>query len=355
MSSASSQADVLMVTGEKDIRYLTGFIGHDSILLVTADSATIITDPRYDEFLDPWKISDSPAGVVMGVRHRLGDTVRDLCSKHSISHLALQADQVTVIQRQSYETALSGITLIDTTGMVNELRMCKDGLEVETIERAIRVHHDALTESLKHLKRGMTELEYYARLDYEMKLLGAIAPSFDAIIGAGANSSVIHYLTGHAPIDSGPLLVDSGCLVDGYCSDITRTFSIGGFDDKFAEIYDIVLEAQQAAIAAAGPGKACKDIDRVARDVIERAGYGDCFGHGLGHGLGMDVHESPFFYDGETAVLLPGMVMTFEPGIYLPGVGGVRIEEDVLITDTGTRVLSNWPNNRDSAAIEFAS
>ena len=156
-----------------------------------------------------------------------------------------------------------------------------------------------------------------------------------------------------APIEEGVLLVDWGAVVDGYRSDMTRTFGVGSLPDKIAELYDIVLEAQQAAITACAPGKSCAEIDGIARGIIDRAGYGESFGHGLGHGLGLDIHEAPFFNQQSTDIVLEaGMVMTVEPGIYLPGVGGVRIEDDVLITDHGHRVLTSFPRDPSQAVLE---
>ena len=166
-------------------------------------------------------------------------------------------------------------------------------------------------------------------------------------------SSVIHHQTGTVTIGQGVLLVDWGAVADGYCSDMTRTFGLGGLPAKISEIYQIVLDAQLAAIEACRPGKACIEIDSIARDLITTAGYGERFGHGLGHGLGLNVHEAPYFSrHAADAILEPGMVMTVEPGIYLPGVGGVRIEDDVLITDAGCRVLTDYPKDLDSIMLE---
>ena len=156
-------------------------------------------------------------------------------------------------------------------------------------------------------------------------------------------------------IEAGTLLIDWGAVVDGYCSDMTRTFGVGTLPEKVRELYDVVLDAQLSAIDACAPGRVCAEIDALARGIIERAGYGEHFGHGLGHGLGLDIHEDPYFNDLETEVVLePGMVMTVEPGIYLPGVGGVRIEDDVLITDVGCRVLTDFPKDPDAAVIDAA-
>jgi Xaa-Pro aminopeptidase len=346
---AAEGIDALLVSAEKDIQYLTGFVGHDSLAVLMSETAIIISDSRYDEFLQPWR--ENGIEVVMGIRHRLPDALRTICQNRSIKRLAIQAEHVTLAGLPKLEQALPGSTLIQTTGIVNSLRMRKDELEVATIERAIHIQQEALSAALNQITMGMTELEFSALLEFEMKLRGAFGTSFTPIIGAGPNSSVIHYMTGSGRIspEAGVLLVDWGAMVDGYCGDLTRTFGIGEMPAKIREIYAIVLEAQLAAIDAIGPGKRCDEIDAVARNVIAKAGYAQYFGHGLGHGLGMDVHEQPYFNNLETGVRLePGMIMTVEPGIYIPGIGGVRIEDDVLITDDGSRVLSDYPKDLSS-------
>lgn len=342
----------LLVSHHIDIEYLTGFIGDDSLLLITADRSIVISDARYDEFLEPWRKS-GVTDVEMGIRHRLYETVKRLCEAGKVTKLGVQSERLTVAQHSSFAKALAPLQLENTTGLLGTLRMYKDAVEVESIKKALSIHQQAIDAALERITIGMTELQLSATLDYEMKWRGAFKPSFDAIIGSGPNSSIIHYMTSEAKIREGVLLVDCGAKVNGYCSDLTRTFGLGGFPPKIREIYKVVLEAQLAAIDAIAPGKICADIDAVARKVITKAGFGEYFGHGLGHGLGKDVHEAPYFNNLQTDVALePGMVMTVEPGIYLPGVGGVRIEDDVLITGDGNRVLSNYPKDMDSCVIE---
>lgn len=356
-SFSQAEIDALLVSTEKDIRYLTGFIGHDSLLLIHADGAAIISDARYDEFLNPWRDAGAEAlgKVVMGTRHRLEETVRSLCEASRLKRLGVQAEHMTLLRKTKLSAALSGASLVETTGLVATLRMKKDAMEVATIRRAIGIQQDALAAVLDELELGMSETQFCAALEFEMKSRGASGPSFDAIIGAGANSSVPHHLTGQTTIREGVLLVDWGAAVDGYHADLTRTFGVGSMPAKIREIYAIVLEAQLAAIDAIAPGKVCAEIDAVARKIISDAGYGEQFGHGLGHGLGMDTHEPPFFNSLQTDVVLePGMVMTVEPGIYLPGVGGVRIEDDVLVAEGGAEVLSDWPKDIERAMLPIA-
>ncbi len=350
-----AQSEAFLVSHHTDIEYLTGFIGDDSLLLILPDDSVILSDSRYDEFLDPWRAKHI-CSVHMGIRHRLHIAIKMLCGEARVDRLFVQGDHTSIGQMSAYTEALAPLKLTSKSKTLAELRMCKDAVEVEAIEQAVAIHEAALDAAIRQLTPGMTELHVSALLDYEMKTRGAFKPSFDAIVGSGPNSSIMHYMTAMEPVREGVLLIDCGAKVNGYCSDLTRTIAIGAFEPKIAEIYPIVLDAQLAAIDAIAAGRICADIDAVARNVITKAGYGEQFGHGLGHGLGKDVHESPYFNDLQTDVeLRPGMVMTVEPGIYLPGVGGVRIEDDVLITDSGCRVLSSYPKDIDSAIVEPAS
>jgi Xaa-Pro aminopeptidase len=350
----SDGIEALLVSFDRDIQYLTDFVGDDTYLLVRADAADIITDSRYETELEAWKGSGI-GEPVMGVRHRLPETIESLCRAHRIGRLGIQAEHLTIAAGHSLRTALCGIQVVETTGLVGGLRIHKDALEVSLIERASRIQEQALRRALARLHLGMTENEFFAELAYEMKRLGAMGASFDSIIAAGPGSALPHYSAGDVPIEEGVLLIDWGARYRWYCADLTRTFGVISMPRAIREVYPIVLEAQLAAIEAIGPGRVCAEIDAVARKVIVDAGHGEHFTHGLGHGLGNEVHEAPYFNDLQTDVVLtPGMVMTVEPGIYLPGVGGVRIEDDVLITDDGCRVLSDYPKDLDSAVIEPA-
>jgi Xaa-Pro aminopeptidase len=348
--------DALLIAHPTDIRYLTTFSGDDSYLLVPSASAggeaVIVTDARHDELLDPWRQA-GVAEVVIGKRHRLEQSIEALCDAGSIRRLGIQAEHVTIAGRQKLAATLGEDLLVETQGLVGRLRMRKDEVEIAAVERAAANHQDAMRAALASLSLGMTELEFCARLEYEMKVRGASGPSFGTMVAAGPHSSIIHHVTGAGRIQKGPLLLDWGAIVDGYCSDMTRTFGIGELPPRVRELYDIVLEAQLAAIEACRPGAICADVDAVARGIIDRAGYGQYFGHGLGHGLGLDIHEEPYLNDLATETTLePGMVVTVEPGIYLPGVGGVRIEDDLLITDDGHRLLTDFPKDPDGVVIE---
>lgn len=348
--------DALLISAEKDIQYLTGFVGHESLAMVTDGGAIVISDARYDEYLQPWRdaIAGGAAEIVMGKRHRLYDSVREICDKRNMKRLGVQADVITVTGRAALSEKIGQQRVADTTGLVSSLRMRKDAIEIAALEKAIVIAQDAIAAVLESLEPGTTENQFAAVLEFEMKWRGASGSGFTPIIGSGAKSSIIHHTTGNSSIAEGVLLVDWGCVVDGYNSDLTRTFGVGNLPGKLREVYRLVLDAQMKAIDAIRPGKTCAEIDAVARKTIADGGHGEHFGHGLGHGLGMDVHEGPYFNDLATDIRLePGMVMTVEPGVYIPGVGGVRIEDDVLVTDGGCRVLSSYPKDPDSAIIDL--
>ena len=344
-----SEVGGLLVSAENDIWYLTGFVGHSALLLVTAERAVIICDRRYEEFLQAWDACEL-FEVVMGARHKLGHEVKRLAGEEGLSRVGIQAESMTISFRDSLAASIEGLELFPTTGLVSHLRRCKRPEELALIERAIAIQEQALEESLAELRPGMTEFEFTSLLEYRLRMAGASGASFEPIVGSGPNSSVIHHMPSDRPIEDGMLLIDWGARVEGYCSDLTRTMCFGPMPEPMEQVYSIVLEALESAIEACRPGADCAAVDAVARDVITDAGYGDQFPHGLGHGVGMNVHEEPFFSNRSAGTLLePGMIMTVEPGIYLPGIGGVRIEEDVLITETGHRVLASWPRSLESA------
>ena len=346
---AKAEVGGLLVSSENDIWYLTGFVGHSALLMVTAERAVIICDRRYEELLQAWDACEL-FEVVMGARHKLGLEVKRLAGEEDLSQVGIQGESMTIAFRDSLAASIEGLDLVATTGLVSHLRRCKRPEELALIERAIAIQEQALEESLAELHPGMTESEFTALLEYRMRMAGATGASFEPIVGSGPNSSVIHHMPGERPIEDGMLLIDWGARVEGYCSDLTRTMCFGPMPELMGQVYGIVLEALESAIEACQPGADCAAVDAVAREVITAAGYGNEFPHGLGHGVGMDVHEEPFFSNRSAGTTLePGMVMTVEPGIYLPGVGGVRIEEDVLITESGYRVLASWPRDLESA------
>lgn len=348
----TNQIDALLVSFDRDIQYLTNFVGDDAFVLIHENGVEIITDTRYGEVLNEW-IGSGLGEPVMGIRHRLAETVKRLIAEHRITRLGIQAEHLSIASGRSLRSTLGEDLVVETINLVPQLRMCKDVVEVALIEKASRIQEEALRLTLAKLRLGMTENEFFAELFFQMKCLGAMGSSFDSIIGTGPGSALPHYVAGDVSITEGVLLIDWGARYNWYCADLTRTFGVITMPEKIREIYGIVLEAQMAAIEACAPGRVCAEIDAVARKIITDAGYGEQFTHGLGHGLGIEVHEAPYFNELQTDIeLQPGMVMTVEPGIYLSGIGGVRIEDDVLITEDGHRVLSDYPKDLDSAVIE---
>ncbi|MFG0331571.1 MAG: M24 family metallopeptidase [Phycisphaerales bacterium] len=344
--------DALLITNPNDIRYLTGFSGEDSFALCAPRKLVIISDSRFEEELAPLS---GEATIVIRRDKRLTEETGRLVEAMKLDTLAIQAEHVTVQTRDALAKAVGAKKLRKTVGLVSKLRAKKDEAEVRLIREAIRIQQEALRAALEWFTPGVTESRFAAYLEYEMKSRGADGAAFRSIVAGKANGSKPHYNPSPKVkiTKNQPLLIDWGARVGGYCGDLTRTFAVGKMPSRIREIYGIVLEAQKKAIDAIRPGVACRTIDEVARDHITSAGYGEAFGHGLGHGLGLDVHESPGLSKraAKDDLLEAGMVVTVEPGIYLPGVGGVRIEDDVLVTEKGRRVLSDFPKEIDSAII----
>lgn len=350
---AAHDAGALLVTNPNDVGYLTGFLGGDSYLLVPARGErgrpVILSDFRYQEELEPVK---SLAEVFIRTES-LTNAVAQAVRGRGLKHLALQAEHATLAQRDALAKALRGVKLIATTGLVGSLRAKKDADEVKLIRRAIKIQQEALLAVLPTIEPGQTELEVAARLEAEMKSRGSSQPGFQTIIAARASGALPHYRPGNVKLAANqPLLIDWGAVYHGYHGDMTRTFALGRWPKRIAEIYRIVQDAQRMAADALAPGKSTHEVDAVARDHITRHGYGEQFGHGLGHGMGLDGHEDPRLNRMFTpATLEPGHVVTVEPGIYLPGIGGVRIEDDYLITETGAKNLCSLPKDMEWATL----
>ena len=346
------ELDACYISNANDVRYLIGQPGEDCFVVMTAKSFHVFSDFRYEEELEPLK---SWATVVIR-RRTLAEEVATIVGDLKVARIAVQAEHMKVDERRTLAKAVGAKVLHDTVGLLSALREIKDEEEIGLIRKAVKIQQEALQACLADLRPGeQTESQFAALLEYEMRRRGAESESFTSIVAAKANGSRPHYRPSPRVkiTRNQPLLIDWGARVDGYCSDLTRTFAIGRFPKKVREIYEIVLEAQLAAIDAIRPGARLVDVDAAARDHIARAGYGDHFGHGLGHGIGLNVHEQPSlsWRADRKAELRPGMITTVEPGIYLPGIGGVRIEDDVLVTETGHTVLSSYPKTIDSAVL----
>lgn len=339
----------LLITNPADIRYLSPFCGDDSYALVTASSFHIISDFRYLGDLAPVK---GLATVVIREADMLA-AVKGVVSDLRLKRLAVQSEHLTIATHARLAGSLRPVKIIESSGVLTSLRIIKDDAEIAFIRRAVAIQQAALLATLKTIRPGQKEIEVAARLEFEMKSRGSVKPAFDTIIAADANAAKPHATPGQRKLKrNGIVLIDWGARSAGYCSDMTRVFALGKWPNEIAEIYKIVLDAHNAAMAAARPGITGKALDAVARDIITKAGYAPRFGHGTGHGIGLNIHEAPSLrkLDADT-ILRPGMVVTIEPGIYLPDVGGVRIEDDLLITKRGSEGLCTLPKTLNWATL----
>ena len=341
------EADVLLVTDLINVRWLTGFTGSNAAAVVGREgSRRFVTDFRYltqsAEEVDPaWEREiavDLLAGVVKGLPGSGELRVAFDDAHMSVKDHGRLAGMVR-----------AGIELVPAGGAIETLRAVKDADELEAIRAAARLADDALTEVLGRGLVGRTEREVALDLEFTMRRMGAQAASFPPIVAAGEHGALPHATPREVPIPAGTLVVvDWGAQLDGYASDCTRTYATGEIDPRDGQVYALVLHAQEAALGAVRPGPKGREVDAVARSIIDAAGHAEHFGHGLGHGVGLDVHEGPrLSKQGETA-LAAGMVVTVEPGVYVPGAVGVRIEDLVIVTDEGAEVVSSLPKELQS-------
>lgn len=334
----SLEVDAFLVTNLSNVRYLTGFSGSNGQVLLTRDSAFFYSDGRYKE-----RAKDLVRGAEIGIYPtRLADLLAPKVEESGIKRLAIEGQTVTLVERDDLAQRLDGVEFVSTKGVVENLRRVKDVEEVAKIKQAIAVADEAFEHVLGALTPGRTEKEIALELEIRMRRSGAEDVSFEPIVGSGPLSAHIH----HSPSDrefqkSDLILMDFGALVDGYHSDMTRTVVLGPATEEQREMYDLVLRAQAAGIAALGPGAHGREVDAAARKVIDDAGRAEEFAHGLGHGVGLDIHEAPNLGKTSEDTLAPGEVITVEPGVYVPGAGGVRIEDCVLVTGDGSEVLGS--------------
>ncbi len=337
--------DALLVTRLTNVRYLTGFTGSAGMLLVLGDGAVFVTDGRYAE-----QAADQLGAAGVDARVEIGTTAgsqRDVLAAAvaGVARLGLEAEGVTWGQQRQFASDwFPEAELVATTALVEDLRIVKEPGEVERIRAACAIADDALGELLPTLRSGPTERDFALALEFAMRRRGASAVSFDPIVASGPNGAKPHARPSARTIEPGELVViDFGCIVDGYCSDMTRTVSVGDPGTEAVRLWETVRESQAAGRAAVQVGTECAAVDRASREVIEAAGWGDAFVHGTGHGVGLDIHEAPRVAATAGGTLAPGHVVTVEPGVYLPGVGGVRIEDTLVVTPDGPVALTEFP------------
>ena len=342
-SLAEQSIDALLITQPENRAYLSGFTGSAGVLFISAELAAIATDFRYYEQLS----IESPCFELVKVTSTFADALPELLARQPVKRLGFESDHVTVADAEEWMGAVPDAQWAPTKGLVMDMRAVKDADEIRTLSEAIRLTDEALASALAQVWPGMTERNLAWLIETYIRTHGAPV-SFDIIVAAGSNGARPHARASDARLPAGePIVIDMGARLGGYCADLTRTICLGQPReiDRFWEIYNTVLRAQQAAEAAIRPGLTGKEVDAIAREVISEAGYGDQFGHGLGHGVGLAVHEMPRLSRLATASLVAGNVVTVEPGIYLSGWGGVRIEDVVLVTENGVEVLTKAPKD----------
>lgn len=328
--------DAALITKPENRRYFSNFTGSAGSLLITKESKYFFADFRYTQ-----QAENQCIGFEI-IKIKDSNDIINKILELGISKLAFEDDYMDYSTYASYQEKLNGTELVPLKGECTKIRAIKTEFEITQIAKAAKIADDAFSYMLTFIKTGMTELEVALELEFFMKKQGASALSFDSIIASGVRSSLPHGVASEKVIESGDFLtMDFGCVYNGYCSDMTRTIVIGKASDEQKKIYNIVLKAEEAALEVIKPGVFTKDVDKVARDIITEAGYGDKFGHGLGHGVGLEVHESPRVAGISEEILEENMVITDEPGIYIPGFGGVRIEDLLVVTKDGYRCLSN--------------
>lgn len=333
--------DCLLVTCGENIRYLTNFTGSSGAVLISKSEAIFLTDFRYKK-----QSHEQVSGydiVVTDDSSSLFGTVVDQANAMNINNLGFESSDLSHASFTDLKKR-SNIELKPTKKIVEQQREVKSTEEIELIKKASAISDKAFENILEFIRPGITERDVANQLEYEMRKEGAVSSAFDMIVASGHRSALPHGLASDKVIESGDMVkLDFGALYEGYCSDITRTVSIGEPEPKFKEIYNIVLESLLLCEEQMKAGMPAKQVDAIVRDYITERGYGENFGHGAGHGIGLMVHEDPFFSKFSQQTLKTGMVVTIEPGIYLPDFGGVRIEDDVAVKDNGIEVITKAP------------
>lgn len=329
------ELDAVILSKTENRIYSSGFTGSAGFVLISRSKAILYTDFRYMEQ------AENQCNGYEIIKISKQEPVYNELNALGISKLGFEDDFVTFSDYKKYVEELSNVELVPLNGALTKIRSIKFDDEISLIEKAASIADDALRHILKFIKTGVTERSVAIELEHYMKIQGAEKASFNFIVASGKRSALPHGVATDKIIEVEDMLtLDFGCVYKGYCSDMTRSFVIGKATDKQKEIYNLVLEAQLKALNSVKPGITGIELDKIARDFITEKGYGENFGHGLGHGLGLEVHELPHINILGDVKMEPGMIITIEPGVYIAGYGGVRIEDLVLVTETGFRVLS---------------
>lgn len=329
--------DGILITNEYNRRYMTGFTGTAGVAIVSQNDAVFITDFRYTEQATA-QIKDYRI-----VQHEvtLLEEIATQVKAMGIKLLGFEKDSVSYGTYELYKNVIQA-DLVPVSGLIEKIRLIKTEQEINIIKVACEIADHAFTHILDYIKPGKTELDVSNELEFFMRQQGATQSSFDTIVASGLRSALPHGVATNKVIEKGDFVtLDFGALYNGYISDITRTVAVGEPSEKLVEMYNTVLASQLLALEKVGPGLTGIQADAIARDYLTEKGYGEAFGHSLGHGIGLEVHEGPGLSKRSNTVLEPGMAVTIEPGVYVPGVGGVRIEDDILITESGNELLTH--------------
>ncbi|WP_332697950.1 M24 family metallopeptidase [Halalkalibacter lacteus] len=332
--------DGLLLTSSYNRQYMTQFTGTAGVAIISEQKAIFITDFRYME-----QAREQAKGYEI-VQHTgpIFEEVAKQVEKLGLKRLGFEQSHITYEAHQVYASNMEHVQLIPVAGLVEGIRMIKDQDEIQLIQDAANIADAAFEHITTFIRPGITELEVSNELEFFMRKQGATSSSFDIIVASGYRSALPHGVASEKVIEKGELVtLDFGAYYKGYCSDITRTVAVGNVSDELKAIYHTVLKAQLRGMDGIKPGMTGKEADALTRDYITEKGYGDYFGHSTGHGLGMEVHEGPSLSMKSKTVLEPGMVVTVEPGIYIAGVGGTRIEDDTLLTKGGNRSFTHSP------------
>lgn len=338
--------DGLLVTVGANLRYLSGFTGSAGTLFISPQDALLLTDFRYidqatEQAPDYKVINIATTSLVQMLAQRKG------------ARIGFESDKVSVAQLEHWQKGVAelagdnAIQWVGTADIVEKLRAVKSADELARLQKAVDIADACFEHIISYMTPGVAEKEIAWRMEVFMREQGASGLSFPSIVASGVNGALPHARPTDKPLAAGEFVtLDFGCIWEDYCSDMTRTVFIGDPTERDRQLYELVLKAQQAGVEAVKPGVKAKEVDKVARDIIKDAGYGDAFGHGLGHGIGMEVHEEyPRLNQVGEVVLAPGMVTSVEPGVYLSGWGGIRIEDLVVVTEDGARVLTKSPKH----------
>jgi Xaa-Pro aminopeptidase len=340
-----ARTNAFLATALPNVRYLTGFTGSNAALLLTDERALLFTDPRYRTQAS--RESDCEIRIAKGP---LSQEIAIAVQRLGLKSVAFERNRIGFEEYQALTEALAGVRLRPLTGAAEALRMVKSADEIAAIRNSVQLNSLALDQALRHFKPSMTEIDLAAEIEYRMRRLGADGTAFDTIVASGERTALPHaHPMARRMQGDQLLLIDMGASVAGYASDMTRTFGLGKLDAKVRRMYRAVLDSQLAAIAAVRPGASCAQVDRAARGVLRGYGLEKLFVHSTGHGLGLEIHERPRVGRKEATKLEPGMAITIEPGVYQEGIGGIRIEDTVVVTTNGCEILT--PTGKELALL----